>query len=143
MKKEKGLDIREQFVTAWPYRTICEVLREIYWATDDKEIRQKAIDATVMAKRMADLIVENDLLQAHDKNDWYEFRQYMRYELISKEDQDRICNERGEQANKEHQDEIAYRQKKKDERITYRQKKKDERITKHIKDKAERRRGKV
>lgn len=117
MKKEKGLDIRAQFVTSWPYRTICEVLREIYWATDDKEMRQKAIDATVMAKRMVDLIAENDLLQAHDGNDWYEFRQYMRYEFIPKEDQDRILNERGEQANKEHQDAIA----------------------KHLKDKAKRR----
>jgi len=42
----------KNIVTANPKRTICEVLREIYWHTLDPEIREKALEASNMAKRM-------------------------------------------------------------------------------------------
>jgi hypothetical protein len=31
---------------------VCEVLREIYWATEDPRIRKKVEEATEMAKKM-------------------------------------------------------------------------------------------
>jgi len=42
----------KNIVTANPKRTICEVLREIYWYTTDPEIREKVLEASGMAKRM-------------------------------------------------------------------------------------------
>lgn len=43
---------KKNFVTSYPFRTVCEVLREIYWYTDDETIRKKVQEATVMAKKM-------------------------------------------------------------------------------------------
>jgi len=43
---------KKNFVTSYPFRTVCEVLREIYWHTDDEVIRRKVQEATVMAKKM-------------------------------------------------------------------------------------------
>lgn len=42
----------KHFVCSSGMRTICEVLREIYWATEDEVVREKAIEAEAMAKRM-------------------------------------------------------------------------------------------
>lgn len=42
----------KNFVTAYHKRTICEVLREIYWHTKDPVVREKVQEATVMAKKM-------------------------------------------------------------------------------------------
>ena len=42
----------KRWVKAADFRTICEVLREIYWATEDPEIRKKSKEATAMAKKM-------------------------------------------------------------------------------------------
>lgn len=39
---------------SWDRRTICEVLREIYWYTEDKEIRDRIEEAIVMAMKMSD-----------------------------------------------------------------------------------------
>ena len=35
-----------------PMRTVCEVLREIFWHTDDPVIRAKVLEAIGMAKKM-------------------------------------------------------------------------------------------
>ncbi len=42
----------KNFVTSYPFRTVCEVLREIYWHTDDPVVREKILEATIMAKKM-------------------------------------------------------------------------------------------
>lgn len=42
----------KNMVTANRFRTICEVLREIYWHTTDPVIREKALEASGMAKKM-------------------------------------------------------------------------------------------
>lgn len=51
-------------------RTICEVLREIYWETKDETIREKAMEATKMAKRMDAKLRQ---YKGHwDKHEWEE-----------------------------------------------------------------------
>jgi hypothetical protein len=47
-----GENFKKNFVKGWPQRTICEVLREIYWGTEDLEVRRRVIEATDMAKKM-------------------------------------------------------------------------------------------
>jgi hypothetical protein len=42
----------KKYVTAYRIRTICEVLREIYWETNNPEVRKKVEEATAMAKKM-------------------------------------------------------------------------------------------
>ena len=42
----------KNFVTSYDRRTVCEVLREIYWHTKDPVVRDKIEEATVMAKKM-------------------------------------------------------------------------------------------
>ena len=45
-------NFKKHFLSAMELRTICEVLREIYWHTQDPEIREKVVEAERMAKRM-------------------------------------------------------------------------------------------
>jgi hypothetical protein len=45
------------FAKSYPVRSICEVLREIYWETKDPEIRRKLDEATVMAKKISRKLV--------------------------------------------------------------------------------------
>jgi hypothetical protein len=53
--------IKRHFATSSEFRTVCEVLREIYWATEDEELRTKVIEAERMTKRMdAKLREHND-----------------------------------------------------------------------------------
>ena len=47
-----GTAFEKNFVTSYPFRTVCEVLREIYWHTDDEVVREKIREATIMAKKM-------------------------------------------------------------------------------------------
>ena len=42
----------KNFVTSYSMRTVCEVLREIYWHTTDPIVREKVLEATIMAKKM-------------------------------------------------------------------------------------------
>jgi len=42
----------KHIVTSNVKRTVCEVLREIYWGTEDVVIREKVQEAIGMAKRM-------------------------------------------------------------------------------------------
>lgn len=57
-KDEKSLlrevhgELFDDLVRVWGQRTICEVLREIYWSTKDESIREKVKEAMVMAKKM-------------------------------------------------------------------------------------------
>lgn len=45
-------ELYDDLVREWSMRTICEVLREIYWSTRDETIRDKVKEAMVMAKSM-------------------------------------------------------------------------------------------
>lgn len=61
-----------------PRYTICEILRDIYKATDDKKIKLKARIAMLMAKKMNDrLISYKDKMQ----EEWNENSSYMRKKL--------------------------------------------------------------
>lgn len=51
MRKHEPVSEREM-IHASPRNTICEILRDIYWATDDKDIRLKARVATAIVKAM-------------------------------------------------------------------------------------------
>ncbi len=42
----------KNIVKSCEMRTICEVLREIYWYTGDLVVREKVLEATSMAKKM-------------------------------------------------------------------------------------------
>lgn len=53
--------VREVFGTlygklsrSWPNRTICEVLRECYWSTEDETLRLKIVEAMEMGIKMSD-----------------------------------------------------------------------------------------
>lgn len=45
-------ELFDDLVRVYPIRTICEVLREIYWSTQDRRMREKIKEAMVMAKAM-------------------------------------------------------------------------------------------
>jgi len=45
-------ELYDDLVREWSMRTICEVLREIYWLTKDQEIRDRVKESMVMAKAM-------------------------------------------------------------------------------------------
>jgi hypothetical protein len=47
-----GDAFQKRWVNASNMRTICEVLREIYWETEDPVIREKLDEAQTMAKKM-------------------------------------------------------------------------------------------
>ena len=73
------------------FRSICEVLREIYWETEDESIRLKAIEASRMAKKMARKLVEYN----------FDIGPGMEYEDLSVEDRESISAERWEQYKEE------------------------------------------
>lgn len=50
--KEVHGDLYEDLIRVYAQRTICEVLREIYWGVEDELIREKSIEAMVMVKRI-------------------------------------------------------------------------------------------
>jgi len=54
--------------TGFNKRTICEVLREIYWYTTDETIREKIKDAMQMAKKMDAKL--RSYKSEWDKNEW-------------------------------------------------------------------------
>lgn len=54
--------------TGFVKRTVCEVLREIYWHTQDPVVREKALEAIGMAKRMDSKLREYKA--DWDKNEW-------------------------------------------------------------------------
>lgn len=58
----------KNMVTANPKRTICEVLREVYWYTLDPVIREKVLEASSMAKRMDKKL--HEYKYGWDENEW-------------------------------------------------------------------------
>ncbi len=58
----------KNMVTSYHMRTICEVLREIYWCTDDEVVRTKILEASSMAKRMDAKLREYKV--DWDKTEW-------------------------------------------------------------------------
>jgi hypothetical protein len=62
---------RKNFIGAkegFAMRTICEVLRELYWCTEDETVREKAMEASGMAKRMDAKLREYK--EAWDAEEW-------------------------------------------------------------------------
>jgi hypothetical protein len=68
-------------------RTICEVLREIYWAIEDPDTRLKVVEASMMAKKMSRKIAQNE----------FELGEAMDYEAMSEENKKKISKERWKQ----------------------------------------------
>lgn len=60
-------------------RTICEVLREIYWSTIDQSIREKTIDAMTMAKNMDAKL--RTYKSDWDKGEWEQYSQEKAQEI--------------------------------------------------------------
>ena len=58
----------KNFVRGSTKRTVCEVLREIYWWTTDPVIREKVKEATRMAKRMDKKL--HEYKEAWDEGEW-------------------------------------------------------------------------
>ena len=50
--KEVYGELYNDLVRVYHLRTICEVLREIYWASEDENIKDKVKEAMGMAKKM-------------------------------------------------------------------------------------------
>ncbi len=67
----KDKNFKKHFIgeKGWKFRSICEVIREIYWETEDPAIRSKAIEASKMAKKMTQKLIER-------KFDYYEGMEY-------------------------------------------------------------------
>lgn len=71
-------ELFDDLVRVYSIRTICEVLREIYWSTRDDVIREKLKEAMVMAKKMDIRLTEYynaanpDSDERYDKGLWKE-----------------------------------------------------------------------
>jgi hypothetical protein len=50
---EKDKNFKKNMMHKVQMRSICEVLRELYWVTEDPEVRERAVEASRMAKKMA------------------------------------------------------------------------------------------
>ena len=93
MAKQKPKDnaFKKNMMHKSQFRTICEVLREIYWGTDDPDIRLKAIEASMMAKAMARKLIEYNL----------DINIEMEYEELTGEQRETISAERWAQYKEE------------------------------------------
>ena len=85
--KRKDRAFKRNMMHQSPFRSICEVLREIYWETEDPDVRIKAIEASMMAKKMARKLIKYK----------FDVGPGMGYEELSKEDREEIAAERWEQ----------------------------------------------
>ena len=88
-KKDRAF--KKNMIHESAFRSICEVLREIYWETDNPEVRIKAVEASMMAKKMARKLVEYN----------FDIGPGMNYEELSLEDREDISAERWEQYKEE------------------------------------------
>ena len=59
---------KKRFAVVNTLRTVCEVLREIYWSTEDPVIRDKTVEATIMAKKMDQRL--RQYKEGWDKDEW-------------------------------------------------------------------------
>lgn len=82
--REKDKSFKKHFIgeKGWNFRSICEVLREIYWDTEDPVIREKVTEASKMAKKMAQKLIE------------YKFDYYKGMEYDAIEDPESVVAER-------------------------------------------------
>ncbi len=72
-------ELESTMAASYDMRTICEVLREIYWETTDEVIREKVLEATIMAKKMDRKLIEN-----YNKK-WYRSEEFYKKNPDSKE----------------------------------------------------------
>ncbi len=72
-------ELESKMAASYDMRTICEVLREIYWETTDPVIREKVLEATIMAKKM-----DRKLLDNYDKK-YYRSAEFYKKNPDSKE----------------------------------------------------------
>lgn len=50
-------ELYEDLVRVYAIRTICEVLREIYWGIEDQDVKLKVKEAIVLAKKMNNRLI--------------------------------------------------------------------------------------
>jgi hypothetical protein len=81
--KKGGKNFRKQYAISNRKRTICEVLRETFWHTDDPVVRDKLMEATEMAKKMDKRLREyaKDAGQIWDEDMWEAIDDYEEREL--------------------------------------------------------------
>jgi len=48
----------KKFIRSSRFRSICEVIREAYWLTNDPEVRSRLVEASKMAKKMGNKLIE-------------------------------------------------------------------------------------
>lgn len=72
IEDEAREELTAGMANSYDMRTICEVLREIYWLTEDPEIREKLLEATIMAKKMDRKLIENYHRKWYRKEEFYE-----------------------------------------------------------------------
>jgi hypothetical protein len=89
--KPKDNAFKKNMMHKSAFRSVCEVLREIYWQTDDPDIRLKAIEASMMAKKMARKLIEYN----------FDLGPGMEYDELSDEDKESISAERWAQYKEE------------------------------------------
>ncbi len=89
--KRKDRAFKKNMIHQSAFRSICEVLREIYWGTEDEDTRLKAIEASMMAKKMARKLIEYN----------FDIGPGMEYEELSEEDRANIAADRWEQYKEE------------------------------------------
>jgi hypothetical protein len=91
MSDTKDRAFKKNMMHQSAFRSICEVLREIYWETEDEVVRLKAIEASMMAKKMARKLIEYN----------FDIGPGMEYEELSDEDKEQISAERWQQYKEE------------------------------------------
>lgn len=72
IEDEAREELTADMAKSYDMRTICEVLREIYWLTEDPEIREKLLEATVMAKKMDRKLIEYYHKKWYRKPEFYD-----------------------------------------------------------------------
>jgi hypothetical protein len=82
--KRKDRAFKKNMIHESAFRSICEVLREIYWETEDPNVRLKSIEASMMAKKMARKLIEYN----------FDIGPGMDYDELSVEDREAISAER-------------------------------------------------
>lgn len=95
--KPKDNAFKKNMIHKSQFRTICEVLREIHWGTDDPDIRLKAIEASMMAKAMSRKLIEYNFDVEYNFNINIE----MEYEELTDEQRETISAERWAQYKEE------------------------------------------
>jgi hypothetical protein len=65
-------ELTSEMAKSYDMRTICEVLREIYWTSRDPEVRNLVLEATIMAKKMDRKLIEYYHRKWYRKPEFYE-----------------------------------------------------------------------